>query len=164
MPIRTLCAISLGLICSALTLTGCRQSHSTAANRYYHIADEIWDTQDTARFILDSIPSEGDYRLSLQLRTTSELPLQKIYLVAEQRYESPPSYRKDTVCVLLTDTTGKRLGAGVGLSSYTAATKPLIHIRKGQSGQIKVYHIMRRTQLKGIADIGIVLKNENSSY
>ena len=147
----------------AIAFASCSGSNSTAANEYYHIADGIWDSQDTAFFHVDSIRADGDYVLNIVLRTTNEVQFQRLHLVAEQHYDTPTLHVKDTVCVQLTDTTGKMLGTGLGLNNYSVIAKGNMHLRKGQSGQIKVYHIMRRTQASGITDIGINLHDENSS-
>ena len=163
MPSKTFGILAVWIITCAMALASCSGGNSTAANEYYHIDDGIWDSQDTALFRIDSSRADGDYVLDIALRTTHDVQFQKLYLVAEQRYEKPALYSKDTVCVQLTDTMGKMLGSGLRLNNYSVIAKGNMHLRKGQNGQIKVYHIMRRTQTSGITDIGINLHDENSS-
>jgi gliding motility-associated lipoprotein GldH len=89
------------------------------------------------------------------------VPLQKIYITAEQEYSMPSLHRKDTVIVQLTDEAGNIQGQGINHYTYTAPVKATVHLHKGQNGQIRLTHIMRRTQLSGITDIGITLTHED---
>ena len=73
---------------------------------YSHIDDSNWNSSDRKTFILDTVERTGDYRLSVRLRTTSEVEFQKIYVVVEQQLHDPMLRTRDTVMVQFTDERG----------------------------------------------------------
>lgn len=149
---------------AAMLLTACNGNDKRVVSLYQHVDNATWNSQDSIVFPIDSIAQSGCYRLSVDIRTTSKVPFQKIYVTAEQDYSMPALHRRDTVMIQLTDEAGKIQGKGFNHYCFTAPVKAAVHLRKGQSGQISLSHIMRRTQLSGISDIGITLSHEDCSH
>lgn len=148
---------------TALLTAACSSDGRVVANSYHHISEGVWDTQDTASFTIDSLATDGYYQLSVALRTTNEIQYQKIFIVAEQSYSNPALSCRDTIAVQLTDEAGNIQGDGLGLYNYIVPLDRMINLHKGQSGTIKIGHIMRCTRLSGIVDVGIKLTYEDSS-
>lgn len=122
---------------------------------YRQLPDNSWDRQEKIRFPIDSITHSGLYRLSVALRTTSEVPFQKVAVVVEESFAHPHFYRRDTIYVSLTDTRGNIEGHGLVLYNYVMPDSQALYLHRGQKGSVGVSHIMRRMQLDGIRDIGI---------
>ena len=155
------------VLCMALAaavLTSCRNDSRVAVCQYANISNGAWDRPDRITFPVDSISTNGNYRLTISLRTTNEVQFQTFYLTAEQHFTHPEHHSTDTVAVALTDETGKIQGKGLGLYNYSVALATTTPLRQGQSGEITVGHIMRRNQLAGIINVGIKLTHEDSSY
>lgn len=152
---------ALWLTLVIMALSACYSNDSRVVSQYQHVDNAVWDSQSDIIFPIDSLATGGCYRLSVSLRTTNMVPLQKIYITAEQDYSMPSLHRKDTVMVQLTDEAGNIQGQGINHYTYTAPVKATVHLHKGQNGQIRLTHIMRRTQLSGITDIGITLTHED---
>lgn len=149
---------SLGLIIAVLGLltAGCSSpQEENVIFRYQQLANNSWDRQDNIVFRIDSVSHSGLYRLSVVLRTTSEVPFQRVAVVVEQAFERPRFYRKDTVMASLTDVRGNMEGKGLVLYNYVFPDSHALHLYRGQRGNVRVSHIMRRMQLDGIRDVGI---------
>ena len=112
------------VLCMALAaavLTSCRNDSRVAVCQYANISNGAWDRPDRITFPVDSISTNGNYRLTISLRTTNEVQFQTIYLTAEQHFTHPEHHSTDTVAVALTDETGKIQGKGLGLYNYSVA-------------------------------------------
>lgn len=152
---KTACAIIVALLAMA-TFSGCSSpQEDNVIFRYRQMPDNSWDRQDSIIFNIDSVSHSGLYRLSVALRTTSEVPFQSVAVVVEEDLRRPHFYRKDTVNVVLTDRRGNIEGNGLVLHNYLMPDAKVIRLRRGQRGRVKVSHIMRRMQLDGIRDIGV---------
>ena len=145
-----------------LLLTACTIDKSVPMDAYSHVDGTKWNAADKKTFGLDTVETTDDYRLSVRLRTTSELDFQKIYVVVEQQLHNPMLHSVDTMMVQLTDERGAMLGTGVDFYNYVVPLDHPIHLHKGQSGVVTLRHAMRRTQLKGITDVGIKIEHEDS--
>lgn len=154
----------LWLAALPLLITTCSVDNSVPLNYYCHIDNSEWDTQDKKVFTLDTVETTGDYKLSVALRATKEVQLQEIYIVVEQQLCDPAFCKKDTLIVQLTDRQGNMMGKGLGLYNYIVPLSRHLRLHKGQSGEITLSHIMRRTPLKGITDVGIKIEYEDSSH
>lgn len=145
-----------------LLLTACTIDKSVPMDAYSHVDGTKWNAADKKTFVLDTVETTGDYRLSVRLRTTNELEFQKIYVVVEQQLHDPMLCSRDTVIVQLTNKQGVLLATGVDHYDFVAPLGKAIRLHKGQNGEITLSHIMRRTQLKGITDVGIKIEHEDS--
>ena len=160
LPLRRLHLI----YCIALLLTACTIDNDVLVDAYSHIDDSKWSSSDRKTFALDTVEKTGDYRLSVRLRTTSEVEFQKIYVVVEQQLHNPMLRSRDTVVVQLTNEQGVMLEKGVDLYNYVVPLDKAIRLHKGQSGEVALSHVMRRTQLKGITDVGVKIEYEDSGH
>ena len=128
-------------------------------HQYRHVSQTPWDTQDTISFNIDTIPATGDYQLSVALRTTAEIQYQQIFLAVDC---SLPHYStRDTVSIILTDSEGEMQSNGIRLYNYSTPLPRSLHLTRGQQAQVNITHLMRRTQLRGITDVGIKIGRED---
>ncbi len=151
-------AILLLLAWTLCGLAGCQRDNTTLLHQYQPVPQEGWSSQSRPSFVIDSVETAGDYTLSVELRTTTMVPFQTIYVAVEQQLENPEAAYTDTVAVTLTDTRGNLNGEGVNLYSVEAAVGHSFHYSRGQTVNITLRHLMRQEQIEGIKDVGIRLQ------
>ena len=95
-----------------------------------------------------------DGTLFVGLRTAANLRYRDVVLAVEQRLTSPLFYRCDTVRYLLTDDEGFALSPGVNHHQYESQHVPF-HLQKGQSGSVRIRHLMRHEVIPDITELGI---------
>ncbi len=122
---------------------------------------EGWESADTLVFTVDSLREEGIYSLDLLLRTSTAVPypFRTLWLVVKQNWHSPAAERLDTLACELVNADGDVCGDGVLHYRYRFPVDTLV-LPEGAQGRLAVCHIMRRESLKGISDVGLVLKKE----
>ena len=120
---------------------------------------EVWELGDTLKYHIDTIKSDGNYQLSIGIRTSASTPYpyQSLWVVIKQHWHNPEKLVTDTVKCQLTNDRGDTNGHGVSLYQYDQNIKKL-NIQQGVSADISVYHIMRSEMISGIADVGIKLQ------
>ena len=79
-----------------LSVTACEKRIAVYTQR--SIAADGWEPFDTVMFVIDSLQRDGNYTLSIDLRTTSSFPYQALYLRVEQHWEKPKMVSCDTLC------------------------------------------------------------------
>ena len=146
--------MSRALVCSliALSLSAC--TGGTAFHRYKPLPPEGWDRRDTVQFDLPKAERDIDGTLFVGLRKTANLRYRDVVLAVEQRLMSPLFYRCDTVRYLLTDDEGFALSPGVNHHQYESQHVPF-HLQKGQSGSVRIRHLMRHEVIPDITELGI---------
>lgn len=122
---------------------------------------EGWEQQRVLKFHLDTVEEAGLYSIHLSLRTTNSFPFKTLWLSVKQDLHQPDTLMTDTLSILLTDDYGNQQGRGVSLLQSDLYLKTLF-LQKGQSGTITIGHIMRRTILPGIANVGLIVRKDES--
>ena len=140
----------------SLTIAACSNS-GILLHSYKPLPKEGWDRRDTVRFDLPEAETDIDGSLFIGLRTTSNISMRDIVLAVEQCLERPLSYRCDTVRYPLTDAEGYALAGGVNHHQYETQQLP-IHLQKGQSGSVRIHHLMTHETIPNITEVGIRLK------
>ena len=135
-----------------LSLTAC--TGGTVFHRYKPLPAEGWDRRDTVRFDLPKAETDIDGTLFIGLRTAANISYQDVVLAVEQHFETPSSYRCDTVRYPLADAEGFALSPGVNHHQYETQHLP-IHLQKGQNGSVRIHHLMRHETLPDITEVGI---------
>lgn len=141
----------------ALSLLSC-SSEKPSFHRFVSLEGAEWKRSDTLCFSIDSLAETNAYEVSLYLRTTAaqRYPFRDITLVAEQRWSNFPPLR-DTIRYQLVSENGTYFGKGIATYTHTIALPPTT-LQQGSAGEIRLYHLMRRASLPGIADVGLMLK------
>jgi gliding motility-associated lipoprotein GldH len=136
----------------AMVLTACH-GH-TVFHHFEHTSIEGWDRSDTLYFQIPQVAEEGDYDGELEVRITDDFPFVSMDVVIERTILPSGQKHSETLTCRLIDNQGRPLGEGV--SEYQNCF-PLqtLHLQRGDSVAVSVYHFMRHETLKGIADVGI---------
>lgn len=145
---------------AALALcTACRQSEDY--RHFETVDDEGWDITDRYTFAVPPVQREGNYDLTLHLRTTTATP----YPFLDLYVEVVETWCNDTVTTTYTDTVACPLArqdtpsTGVVIQQYTYPIRTR-HCQRGDSLTLTLRHIMRREMLPGITDVGIMLQSQ----
>ena len=138
--------------------------YSCTGNTLYHsyqsLPAEGWDRSDTIRFDVPETRRGINGSLFIGLRTVAHIGFRDIVLAVEQYDDAGMVCRCDTIRYPLTDEEGNALTKGVNTRQYETQQLPL-RIRKGQSGSIRIHHLMRREMISGITEVGIRIEEEN---
>lgn len=141
-----------------LLVTACGGPQNT---KYTTLPETGWRSYEAVALSLDSIEVPGDYSLFLLLRTTAcrSVPFREITLEVETIWNASAP-EKDTLSCVFVDADGQDTGTGVSYDSYRMFLGTC-HLQPGDNGVVRVRHLMRRSPLTGIRDVGVELvKND----
>lgn len=123
------------------------------------MGEKGWLASDTVSMCVDTLAGDRDCILSVALRTpsSSAYPYREISMEVRQEWRSPERVRTDTVVCKMAARDGRMLGDGVSLYVYECPVDTF-RLLRGSCGSIRVRHLMRATPLRGISDVGILLR------
>ena len=121
---------------------------------YQPLEGNFWDRADTIVFNLPALTTEDDCSVLIGLRVTNSYPYEWLMLEVEQNYQNPVGHRVDTIKYQLTDDSGDFTAKGINYFQYESRSLPL-DLKKGQTGELRIRHLMRRETLSGIMDVGV---------
>ena len=127
---------------------------------YIHTETEGWEKNEDIVFNIDSLKEGGTYSLILGVRLSDTYPFKNLHMVVDQTIYPGQQHLQDTVTCHVASRNGTMLGHGVSLYQYDMPLRRHTY-HQGDSISIKVRHNMKREILPGIADVGIILKNNN---
>ena len=135
--------------------------HRPATLQFQPIDLQGWRANDTLFFEVDSLESGGRYSLYAAVRTSAANPYDFRQLVMEVRQSWLPTgcERVDTIEFQISAPDGEIEGRGVTIFSYELPVDS-ITLEVGARGHIEINHLMRRSPLHGISDVGIHLKKQ----
>lgn len=147
------------VIVSLIVLLGLMACDDKAV--YHHYKPTLlagWGKTDTLTFNIPPLEATASYQFSVGIRTVVTFPYQSIWLVVRQYLNQYKFSRIDTIECKLANSKGDVTGQGIinYLHTFPLYTQTLY---KGQTGKIRIYHIMRREELPGISQIGIKISN-----
>lgn len=148
----------IALIAIVIGASACNDPRSY--NQYKGVRIEGWTREDSIVF---DIPRqwEGKYNLQLGIRANQNYPFKNITLIVESAIINFKNKRKqinivrDTMnCKLVLD---NGLMAGKNGVSYSESLHNIrrINLHRNDSLHIKIYHVMDKSELPGISDIGL---------
>ena len=123
---------------------------------YRHVPGSGWSRRDTLTFDIDTVRAEATYQFELGLRSTDSYPYTVIWLAVEREFSHPDTLRRDTVKCQLMDPVTHRMGKGIYMYQYDVPVPPMA-LRRGQTGQVRIIHLMQREVLPGIHDVGVLI-------
>lgn len=129
-------------------------TRSTLLHRYQPVGQQGWARTDTLSFTLPDVSTEGDYELAVGLRYGNVFPYEGIWVVAETRLVHPNAFHRDTLYLATADDDGRPLGQGISMDQREVSLSTL-HLHKGQSGTVRLRHIMTREVVPNISDVGL---------
>lgn len=145
------------LAAAALLLLTASCEQRTVLHAYKPTAIEGWEKNDSLIFPVDSLPRTGRYNLMLGLRTTSAYPYQEVWIIVDTRLRQPRFEHSDTLHCQLVNAKGDIRGRGVSTYQYDFPLDAK-YLLRGQRGQIRIHHMMKREILPGISDVGIEIR------
>lgn len=137
---------------ASIILSSCG-NRPTTVSRYIEIPEKGWAYKDTLSYMLnepsDSVPGEI-------IVAVDHSPLYKysnLWIEITSFESFPEKFRRDTLMVVLSDSTGNWTGTGIA-SNYQTTFDPLrILLKKGDP--VLVRHIMRTDTLRNINRVGL---------
>lgn len=137
---------------SILLLVSC--DRNTLMHSYQPLSENSWDRTDTLQFNLPILAMDECCRVQIGLRVTNNYPYEGLVLEVEQKFQNPYSHRADTIKYMLTDESGDFTENGINYYQYESQSIP-VDLKKGQTGEIRIRHLMHREVLPGIMDVGV---------
>lgn len=117
-----------------------------------------WRIDSVGRFEFEIQDTSQYYDVDLLVRNTGDYEYQNLWFFLE--YVKPNMvYEQDTVQLFLADDFGRWIGSGIG-SIYSATYSYMDSVKFDQKGKymINIRHGMRTDSLKGITDIGLIIR------
>ena len=113
-----------------------------------------WKISDTLVYDLPPAPESGLYTISVEMRTGQKFLYRGVYVAMERNMQSPCYQHCDTVCFLMARDSIHMDSRGSTIQTFQ---HPVLNItlRKGQSGQIRLHHLMSREVLPDIREVGV---------
>lgn len=144
------------LLASFLGAGSCNNKPSSWVYEYHPVSLEGWNKTDTVVINLPEIGHTGFCMARVGVRTNTNYPYRNIWLGVCQTLHHPDTVYLDTVVcpVMLSSDLGKN---GIGLF-LTEDSLPERMYQAGQSGTIKIFHILRREDVPGVCQVGIQIK------
>lgn len=138
-------------------LCGCQQQ--TVYHQFRHISEPGWDKTDTIHFDIAPLKTSGNYRLDAELRTDLEYPFRQLSIVVNQTvYPACKTYHDEVNCNLISEE-GVIGGDGISYFQYRFHIRDIV-LQQGDSIHLSLTHNMKREIMPGIADVGILVRNQ----
>lgn len=151
----------IGFIILIISISSCGDKN-VVYNETESISNEFWNADQPAKFEFEIDDTTKAYDFFLIVRNSISYEWSNLYLFAE--IESPSKLvNVDTVEVFLADKKGEWYGDVSG-SLVTTEQQLINHKRFPDLGKYKLYfhQAMRMKDLKGISDIGLIIKEVNN--
>lgn len=136
-------------------LSSCQQKN--IYSHFYSIPTEGWRADSVMDYSIELEDSVMNHEVLIVLRHTSQYPYQNLWLFVDE-YVGDMCVHHDTIEAQMADEYGRWLGSG--LKTYELPLLYDEHYRFGHSGahSFKLRQGMRTEWLKGITDVGVVVK------
>lgn len=147
---KTLIAVCLGGLACPVAC----QAPSSVYENVRFLPREQWE-RDAAVTFQAALPDRGSYRMEVLLRHSIDYPLANLGCLVEiiPRHRKPI---RDTLHILLSDTTGTWLGTGGAvLKTYVHPFRQAIRTGAADTVTVAIRHLMHNQVLSGIKNIGI---------
>lgn len=146
------------LLASLIGASSCSNDSGTLIYEYRPVSFEGWNKTDTIVFALPEITQAGLFQGKIGVRTNARYPYQKIWIGVCQQLHHPDTIFLDTVsCEIASRSDMSKNGIGLFLSECTL---PEHVYQAGQTGEIKVFHILRREEIPGVGQVGLHIRKK----
>ena len=126
-------------------------------HEFKHLSHDEWNWTDTLEYVLSDSTLEGEYECFVSLRLTPDYPFRELWIAAETDLSHPTYIKRDTIRLAFEEESLGIFRKGVNLSQEDCLVGK-IPIRKGQTGRIRLYHLMSRETLPCISDVGVWMR------
>lgn len=125
-----------------------------------HLENNEWKEADTLFYTFESKDTLASYDFYFEVRNTTDYDLQNLYLFITAYYPGD-TYSCDTAECILAAPDGKWYGKGMGKHKDNRFLfRKGVRFRKSGNYVIAVNQAMRKENLKGISDVGILIKKQ----
>ena len=150
--------ISVLLITTILIATACDKE--VFHNESVHIKNNQWKASDTLFYSFNSKDTLSSYDFYFEIRNTTDYDMQNLYLFITAYYPGN-TFSRDTAECILAAPDGNWYGKGMGKHKDNRFLfRKGVRFRKPGNYVIAVNQAMRIDTLKGISDVGILIKNQ----
>lgn len=141
------------LLASLAGASSCGREPSTLLYEYRPVSFEGWSKTDTVVMALPEVTQTGVFQTQVGVRTNARYPYRNIWLGVCQVLHNPDTVLLDTVScpVGLRSDLGKN---GIGLFLSEGSLPDRVY-QAGQTGTIKIFHILRREEIPGVGQVGL---------
>ncbi len=150
--------VSVLLFIMTLGITACNSD--VFQNETVHLKDSEWKEADTLFYSFDSKDSLSLYDFYFEIRNTTDYDMQNLYIFITAYYPGN-TFSRDTVECILAAPDGKWYGKGMGKHKDNRFLfRKGVRFRKPGNYVIAVNQAMRKENLKGISNVGILIKKQ----
>jgi len=129
-------------------------------NESVHLKNEEWKSADTLFYSFNSKDTLASYDFYFEIRNTTDYDMQNLYLFISAYYPGN-TWSRDTAECILAAPDGKWYGKGMGKHKDNRFLfRKGVRFRKPGNYVIAVNQAMRIDKLKGISDVGILIKKQ----
>lgn len=144
------------LVAVGLCLTDC--SEQVLFHEFKHLQNEEWNRADTLEYLLPDSTAAGEYDFSVSLRLTPRFPFRELWIAVDTELSNPMQRLRDTIRIGFEKEKMNLFVNGVNLSQVDCPVGK-IKLENGQSGKVRLFHLMSRETLPCIHDVGVWLKH-----
>lgn len=150
--------IPVVLFAIALLATACDKT--VFHNESVHLKNDEWKAADTLFYTFDSKDTLATYDFYFEVRNTTDYDMQNLYMFITAFYPGH-TYSRDTAECILAAPDGQWFGKGMGKHKDSRFLfRKGVRFRKPGRHVIAVNQAMRTETLKGISDVGILIKKQ----
>lgn len=129
-------------------------------NETVHLENNEWLASDTLFYTIKSEDTLASYDFYFEVRNTTDYDMQNLFLFITAYYPGN-TFSRDTAECILAAPDGKWFGKGLGkLKDNRFLFRKGVRFRKAGDYVIAVNQAMRIEKLKGISDVGILIKKQ----
>ncbi len=151
---------AVAMIVIMIGLSAC--NNDVFHNQTVHLKNSDWKATDTLYYNFVSEDTLELYDFYFEVRNTTDYDMQNLYLFITAFYPGD-TYSVDTAECILAAPDGKWYGKGLGKHKDNRFLfRKGVRFRKAGKHTIAVNQAMRKENLHGISDIGIILKKQNN--
>ena len=143
------------LALSAWCLVACNDN--TVYNKYVAIENRTWDKNSEYFFNFTIADNTIPYDISVKLRNNNMYPFKNLWLFCDMKLPNG-SLTNDTLYMTLADDFGKWTGNGISIYQNEFTLRQNFHFPDTGQYTIVFRQGMRENRLKGIEDIGLIIK------
>ena len=148
------------LFAVVITLAATACNNESFQNESVHLKNDEWKAADTLFYSFDSKDTLSTYDFYFEIRNTTDYDMQNLYLFITAYYPGN-TYSRDTAECILAAPDGKWFGKGMGkYKDNRFLFRKVVRFRKPGNYVIAVNQAMRMDKLKGISDVGILIKKQ----
>lgn len=143
-----------------LVATACH--NEVFQNQTVHLKNNSWKASDTLFYSFDSKDTLTAYDFYFEIRNSTDYDMQNLYLFITAYYPGN-TYSRDTAECILAAPDGNWYGKGMGKHKDNRFLfRKGVRFRKPGNYVIAVNQAMRTEILKGITDVGILIKKQTN--